>query len=154
MYCYISCNITWKRNINMLVFGVVFLKKLNLVSLNIFIYLHTPTWLSDLFCMKQLKLTLHTLKLFYYSRKRWPCRLKDVLITANVYSTTGNCTDSVLRNHLATFPPVWSCKIYTRWTALCAKEKKICLNTKVLEAPTQSLLSRSGKSKAEVGTTL
>lgn len=37
-----SFNTTWKRNKNTLVFGGVCLKKLNLASLNIFLYLHTP----------------------------------------------------------------------------------------------------------------
>lgn len=56
--------------------------------------------MTDPLRMKELQFTLHKLKVFYYSRKRWPHRLKDVLITANVYSTTGNCTDSVLRKPL------------------------------------------------------
>lgn len=115
LYCYTSCNTTGKRNMNTLVFRGACLKKLNLVSLNIFIYLHTPTLLSDPFCMKQLKLTLRRLKLFYYSRKRWPCRLQDALITANVHSTTATCASLLLNNPLGktTSPLVWSSETCT-----------------------------------------
>lgn len=76
--------------------------------------------------MKQLKLTLHMLKLFYYSRKRWPCRLEDALITANVYSTTGNCASSILNKPLGkTTPPlVWSRKTGTHTVLLFVQRSR------------------------------
>lgn len=76
--------------------------------------------------MKQLKLTLHMLELFYYSRKRWPCRLEDALITANVYSTTGNCASSILNKPLGkTTPPlVWSRKTGTHIVLLFVQRSR------------------------------
>lgn len=140
---------------NTLVFGGVFLRKISLASLNIFIYLHTPTRLSDPLCMKQLKLTLHMLKLFYYSRKRWPCRLEDALITANVYSTTGNRSSSVLNKPLGTTtsPPVWSSdtRMHRNCIARGGEGEEICLNSKSekLQHQVYWVIVRRGRKKVE-----